>query len=375
MSRQRARLVLAVLAIAACIINIGPTASAARGIPNTFASAVAIDKANQTITLPLFRGQVRGTGPVLFILTESSDFQDAVARGINWAPKLKNALSTPAVQQATLVDLPVGRRSFDAQHGTVRFAASVDFSGAPLVVPGPDLFPLDPSSHAGPVGDPNYSPLFTVGNGIVYNGAHVANRSGVHGKVLAIDETKGLVTLRLTAGFYEHRSVLYVSLDASDSPVAAVENVTFAPNLSAAPTEGNDDPSVSAREPILPIVNGARGVTNPDRQGLRSAVAGEGDPLNIIREEPECSDPSVPANCSALEYSPLWDVHPVLWTEAAITAGLRHLLTSHDDVETLFQSGAVVSAAPDGPPNPDAEIRGLRALGVVINCPVMFVAP
>lgn len=52
MFRQRARLVLAVLAIAACIINIGPTASAARGIPNTFASAVAIDKANQTITLP-----------------------------------------------------------------------------------------------------------------------------------------------------------------------------------------------------------------------------------------------------------------------------------------------------------------------------------
>ncbi len=52
---------------------------------------------------------------------------------------------------------------------------------------------------------------------------------------------------------------------------------------------------------------------NPQRQGLQSAAAGEGDPLNIIREEPECSDPSSPPNCSALQYSPLWDVHPVAW--------------------------------------------------------------
>jgi len=375
MFRQRARLVLAVLTIAVGNTHIGAAVAAARGIPNTFVSAIAIDKANRTITLPLFRGQVRGSGPVLFILTESSDFKDALARGINWAPKLKNALGTIAVQQATVFDLPVGQRSFDAQGGTVRFAASVDFSGTRLLVPGPNLFPLDPSSHAGPVGDPNYSPLFTTGNGIVYNGAHVANRTGVHGKVLAIDETKGLVTLRLTAGFYEHRNVLYVSLDASDTQVAALENVTYVANLTTAPLEGNDVPSISAREPIIPVVNGARGVANPDRQGLISAVAGEGDPLNIIREEPECSDPSVPANCSALEYSPLWDVHPVSWTQTAITAGLQHLLTSHDDVETLFQSGAMVSAAPNGPPNQDAEIRGLRALGVVINCPVMFVAP
>jgi hypothetical protein len=183
------------------------------------------------------------------------------------------------------------------------------------------------------------------------------------------------VTLRLTAGFYEHRNVLYVSLDASVTQIAALENVTYAPNLNAAPIEGNDVPSVSAREPIIPVVNGATGVTNPDRQGLMSTVLGEGDPLNMIREEPECSDPNDPANCSALEYSPLWDVHLVSWTQAAINAGLRHLLTSHEDVETLFQSGAIVSSTPDGPQNRDPEIRGLRASGVIINCPPMFVAP
>jgi hypothetical protein len=108
--------------------------------------------------------------------------------------------------------------------------------------------------------------------------------------------------------------VLYLSSEASVTQIAALENATYAPNLAAAPVAGNDDPSVSSREPIIPIVNGLRGVDNPQRQGLQSAVAGEGDPLNIIREEPECSDPAVPANCSALGYSPTWDVHPVAWT-------------------------------------------------------------
>src|SRR5262245_33176023 len=73
-------------------------------------------------------------------------------------------------------------------------------------------------------------------------------------------------------------------------------------------------------------------------------------------------------------YGPLWDVHLVDWTQAATNAGLRHLLTSHEDVETLFQSGAIVSDTPDGPENQDPEIRGLHASGVVINCPPMFVA-
>src|SRR6266568_6630448 len=68
-------------------------------IPSTFAAAIALDTINQTITLPLYRG----TGPrgerVFFILTESSDFGQAVKLGINWSPKLVNALGTSAVQR------------------------------------------------------------------------------------------------------------------------------------------------------------------------------------------------------------------------------------------------------------------------------------
>jgi hypothetical protein len=241
-------------------------------------------------------------------------------------------------------------------------------------MPGPDLFPVLPGTHAGPVADAAYSPLFTFGNGVVYNGAQVANDTGTNGKVVSIDRAHRRVTVKLTEGRYLNRFVLYVSTESSDTVVAALENATYAPNLAAAPRAGSDDPSRSAREAIIPIVNGARGVDNPDRQGLQSAVAGEGDPLNIIREEPECSDPSVPANCSALEYSPLWDVHPVAWTPAAIAAGLRHRLGSHEEVERLVEEGVLVNANPDGPLNDDPEIHSLRALGVVVNCPPVFVA-
>src|SRR5262249_56247288 len=154
------RVVTVALVMAAWTIDTRP--AAAQGIPDTFASAVAIDTANHTITLPLFRGHAPGRGPVLFILTESSDFEDAVARGINWSPKLRNALGTAAVQYAHVYN-PSGRQGrFDAQHGIVQFAASVDFSGTRLVVPGPDLFPLDPSSHPRPLAHPHYHPPFTT---------------------------------------------------------------------------------------------------------------------------------------------------------------------------------------------------------------------
>ncbi len=83
---------------------------------------------------------------------------------------------------------------------------------------------------------------------------------------------------------------------------------------------------------------------------------------------------SRPANCSALQYSPLWDVTPVAWTQQAIDAGLRVRLESHQTVEQLFDQGLLVNANPTGPSQDDPEILGLRALGAVVNCPPIFVA-
>lgn len=375
--RRKIALSAATFAVGAFIAAVpagAATAATTTGeIPSTFASAISIDKVNHTVTLPLFQGWAPGRGPVWFILTESSDFNDAVQRGTNWSPKLVNALGSAAVQHASLLG-GGGHIAFN-RNSIVEFSGGVDFSGTRSVVPGPDLFPLDRSSHAGPVADAAYSPLFTFGDGVVYNGAEVANLSGKLGKVLNLDLVHRTVTLRMTQGFYLGREVLYVSTESSDNQTAALENATWAPNLAAAPTAGNDDESMSAREPIIPVVNGPLGVDNPQRQGLQSAAAGQGDPLNIIREEPECSNPADPANCSALDYSPLWDVTPVAWTPAAIAAGQQHRLTSHQEVESLFEQGQLVNGAPNGPVNHDPEIDGLRAAGIVVNCPPMFVAP
>ena len=244
-----------------------------------------------------------------------------------------------------------------------------------MVIPGTTYFPVLPGTHAGPIGDADYSPLFTFGDGTVYNGAQIADDSGVHPKVLSLDKGHREATLKMTEGRYLGREVLYLSTDASETVVGALENATFAPNLAAAPQRGSDFRSESASEATIPMVNGALGVNNPERQGLHSAVAGEGDPLTIIREEPECSDPSNPDACSALQYSPLSDATPVVWTQQAIDAGERVRLNSHQEVEQRFQEGELVNANPSGPEQLDPEILGLRALGVVINCPPMFVAP
>jgi hypothetical protein len=134
---------------------------------------------------------------VWFILTESSNLGDAGRLGINWAPKLANALGTPAVQRATLAD--GGGHSQFGRDSDLSFPAGVDFSGQCLVIPGPDLFPVDPATHAGPVGEKGYSPLFTFGDGVVFNGAEVVNRTGVHPKVLSLDLRKRQAVMRRTA--------------------------------------------------------------------------------------------------------------------------------------------------------------------------------
>ncbi len=352
-----------------------PAKSAATetGIPNYLPSALNIDKVNHTATLPVFQGEAPGVGPVLFILTDTSNLADAERLGINWSPKLVNELGTAAVQNATLAG--GGGHAQFSQNSFVKFSGSVNFRGKRLLIPGPDLYPLNPASHAGPIADATYSPEFTFGDGVVYNGAEIANRTGVHPKVISFDLRQRAVVMKLTQGFYLGRNVLYLSTESSQTQQAALENATYAPNLNASPLAGNDDPAVSAREPIIPVVNGPLGVNNPQRQGLQSAAAGQGDPLNIIREEPECSDPADPANCSALQYSPNWDVTPVQWTQAAISAGDRVRLTSHEQVEHLFNEGELVNFAAGGPVNHDPEINGLRAAGFIVNCPPIFVAP
>jgi hypothetical protein len=91
-----------------------------------------------------------------------------------------------------------------------------------------------------------------------------------------------------------------------------------------------------------------------------------------LREKPACSDPNDLANCSALEYSPPRDAHPVVWTDASIAAGLRGRGTGHEMVAQLFGHGALVNTNANGPENQDPEIDGLQALEAVAVPPMLL---
>lgn len=195
---------------------------------------------------------------------------------------------------------------------------------------------------------------------MVYNAPQVANSTGLHDRVLEIDFNAMTVTLELTTGVYHGKQIYYVSFEASDPAVAAIETASFAPNLDGAPGLANNG-LASARSSIIPIVNGATGLGNRDRQGLQSALLGEGSPLNVTVIHPRNRD-------NPPRYSPLWDVHPAVWTDAAIAAGERMLLDHHAQVAKAVAAGQLVSGGM-GPAN--ADLGGLRAAGFIVNCPVM----
>lgn len=321
------------------------TAAAPEG--RLLASVIAIDDAAGTAVLPVSKGVGPAGDDVYYVVTESSDEADAAARGVTYAPKLANALGTKAVQ----------RVSVDGD--TVTFPGTVDFAPERSVTPGPEGFPPD-AVAPGSVGDARYSPLITTDGGIVLNASQVRNDSGTHDGVVDLDPAAGTVTLKTLHGFFNGATVSYLRLDASVDVVAALEESTLAPNLDAAPGIGSNGPA-SARSAIVPIVNGVRAEGDPDRQGLQSAVLGNGGPLNVTQSLPGAPD-----------YSPLWDVTPAVWSPGAITAGERTLVTGNAQIASLAGSGALTSA---GAKAPHAELGGLRALGAVSNCPTLAVTP
>ncbi|MEQ9337898.1 MAG: hypothetical protein RJQ03_11965, partial [Miltoncostaeaceae bacterium] len=271
---------------------------------------------------------------------------DAGQRGVTHAPKLANALGTEAVQRVTV------------EGDTVVFPGTVDFAPERAVVPGDTGFPPDQVTP-GAVGDENYSPLITFDGRTVLNASQVANDSGEHDAVVAIDRDAGTVTLKTLSGFFNGSEVRYLRLDASVDVVATLEESTLAPNLGLIPGEGSNEPD-SARSPIVPIVNGVIDDGDPDRQGLQSAVLGGVSPDNITATLP--GDPL---------YSPLWDVTPAVWSDEAIAEGRRVLVTGNEQLADLVAAGDVISA---GMGERQELFDGLRALGAVSNCPTLSIA-
>ena len=119
----------------------GAHGSVATGIFSfSLPSALEIDIAHETVTLPLYKGRTRNGTTFWYVVTESSNEADARRRGVNYANKMLNALRTAAVQEGGY------------HNGTLIAEGTVNFGLKHVLVPGPNGFP--PLQFApGAVGD------------------------------------------------------------------------------------------------------------------------------------------------------------------------------------------------------------------------------
>src|SRR5499427_4193841 len=303
-----------------------------------------------TVTYPLYHGTSRGRD-VSYVITDASNLSVARALGVNYTPKLARAAGTAAVQDST---------SQVGSGNGIAFPASVDFSPTRILTPSATGFP-PAAAQPGAVGEPGYSPLVQVvfrDQTVVLNAAQIANATGRADKIVAIAPNHQTVSYRETDGCYDNESVHYASFDASDPGVAAIEDVTYAPNLNAAPSPGCADPAVVAancsREPLIGFTNGQTGPANPQRQGLNAAILDGPPPLNLLKEIPE--------QTSQFDYSPLWDIHQETWTDAAVAAGINVRQTDFSTALSQVTSGNATGLPAGSQFGPS---------GFVVNCPVV----
>jgi hypothetical protein len=323
-------------------------------------SALAIDFAyrNATVTLPLFRGLSPQGQDVFYIVTDASDFEAAHRMGVNYAPKLAAAIGSPGVQKVTVED------------GIMQFAGNVDFSPEYKVVPGdpPGYFPPR-VANPGAVADDKWSSIVVLPSGLVLNAQIVANASGHHLRVRAIDTEARTVTLSILDGVQGGNQYFYHLVTDASVPIAAVlEKGVVAPRLAKIPEFGKSLPGEkSALLGFSPVLNGRTDKGSGEDQGFSTALGNGGiDPINVFPIGPDNDNPSRENN-----YSPLWDAHVSMWTQAAIEGGKVHRIHSMDEQKSLIREGLLTSASisPAGPANP--YVGGLRPTDAIINCPVI----
>ena len=309
------------------------------------------------VTLPLFRGLSPRNEPVYYIITDASNFDVARKMGINYSPKMRHAVGD-------------GAQSVTMDEGVMRFRGNVDFAPEHLVIAGSPTAPFPPRvAKAGAVGDAEWSSMAVLPSGVVLNVQMVHNASGTHDRVKSIDLEKRTVTLSLLDGFQGGKQYYYhLVTDVSEELPAALENGIHTPRLAKVPGYGQSRPSdKSALLGFSPVLNGITDTKTRNDQGFAASIANGGiDPINIFPIDPDNDNRSETNN-----YSPLWDAHVNMWTEAAVRGGKVRRITSFADLEGLVKAGMVTNAAinPPGPGN--TFVAGLRPTRAIINCPVI----
>jgi hypothetical protein len=305
------------------------------------------ENAGSTIArFPVQKG-TSGGKTVWYVVTDSSSRADALARHVNFAPKLANAAGTPGVQTVKVTN------------GVIDFPATVNFAPTRVLRAGPNGFP--PAKASPPsVGNAGYSPLIKLPSGIVINAPQIANDSGHADKAIALDTTKGTVLYQETEGRYEDKHVHYASFESGNPVAATIEDVTYAPAFNTIPKAGDVGLRTSARERLIAFVNGPTGISNPERQGINSTILDRADPHNILEEVPVLANH---ANVGDPKYTPGWDVHFAEWTAPAIRSGERVEIQSGDEVDARVQDKQVTG--PGG--------KAFGPSGFTVNCPLISI--
>ncbi len=361
-------------------------------------SGLGVDLTDQSITLPLHKGEFRGKR-VWYILTEASDFGLANDLGVNFSPKLANmAVGCPrCVQDVTLKGSPKNKFG----EAVVKFQGVPDFSPRRQLVPGPAAGPgaFPPASATpGAVGDGRYSPFIRIrGSSVVYNAAIVASGDGpfdverhknTADRVLSIKKPKPAepgklstptAEMLLVRGKEADQTIFYLSTEASQRTAATLERATFVPLLQGSAFLGGDDFLGAARERIFLFSNGQTGASNPEAQGLSHLIVdgrgaedaslkntgllkalgeNDGDAQNVLGDFPSLTDPR-----HANAYSPLWDAQVGEWSQKAIDAGLNKRQTDENRILNLAAKRPDLLTGPGGAPYGSA--------GFVINCPTV----
>ena len=318
-----------------------------------------LDTANGTITIPLYKGTLKGTKKnVWYILSDVDDPGVAAELGLNFSAKL--SFASNAARTGNL----------DANGNIVFDAGTVNFAPKRNIVPGPTGAEFPPKSATpGSIGDANYSPLVRIVNAgnVIYNAPMVAfdvdasqinfpngnvDYSKVHDQVVAIDPVNMTVTLNLINGFSFGRPVWYMSMDTSSTLGAAIEHNTYAPLMNKL-VLGHDDSFASPIERIFISTNGPENedCNNPLRQGLSADLADGHRPNNVLGGIPTI----------ALDYSPTWDAQLFEWTPDAISRGFRGQIREEFQLLTFVQDGLITG--PGGKP--------FGSSGFSINCSIV----
>lgn len=309
------------------------------------------------VTLPLFRGLSPKNEAVYYIITDASDFDVARKMGINYAPKMRHAVGDGA-QRVTL------------DNGVMRFRGNVDFAPEHLVIAGSMTAPFPPRvAKAGAVSDAEWSSMAHLPSGGVLNVQMVHNASGTHDRVKSIDLQKRTVTLSLLDGFQDGKQYYYhLVTDVSEELPAALENGVHTPRLAKVPGYGQSRPADrSALLGFSPVLNGITDTKTHQDQGFAASIANGGiDPINVFPIDPDNDNRELSNN-----YSPLWDAHVNMWTDAAMKSGKVRRITSFGDLEGLVKAGLITSASINPPGAGNPFVAGVRPTRAIINCPVI----